>query len=295
MKNKKIKLYICILAFGLVGIYLTFFFSNTNKYDSKIKAYDIYPNEVTSSDGSMYYPIYRFIVNDKEYECKTKSGSNITPKESKNMVYYDSANPENCMTQYDESNGKVLGIVFIFATIVIIYVFIIKKPDVESNVVQYQMEEPIDSELVQKVDRIMDTAQLVYKRVVLVIIIIILIFLILVDTAIFKQTLKARNYIDATATYVNVNYGSEHEYIYTFNDKDGNSHEIVLNTVMDPSIEMKIKYNENNPEDYYDEGALLNKAEFVWYIVKVILVVLLTILFFNKDLLNRIGMSVSKE
>ena len=219
-KNNKVFVYICILTFGLVGIYLTFFFSNTNKYDSKIRAYEIYPNEVTSGDGSTYYPIYRFMVNDKEYECKTKSGSNITPKESKNMVYYDSKNPEKCMTQYDESNGKILGIVFIVATLVIIYFFLIKKPNPESSEVKYHTEEPIDPELAHDIDKIMDTVQLLYKRIVLVLIIIILLFLIFVDTALFKQTLKAKNYIDATATYVNVNYGSEHEYIYTFSDKN---------------------------------------------------------------------------
>lgn len=291
-KKNNILVYICILLFGLAGIYSILFLSNTNKYDSKTEAYKIYSNEVEDEEGTSYFPIYKFNVGDNEYECESKSGGKASPKQSKNTVYYDSKNPEKCMTQYDKSRNTFWGFVLIIVAVIICVVFIFKKPtsEFEQN---YSQDEPIDPELVQKVDKIIDTAQLIYKRVVLGIIIIILIFLIFVDTAIFRQTLKAKNYIDATATYVDVK--DESGYIYSFNDKNGNSHEIELSSVMNPSDEIKIKYNEDNPEDYYDESALLNKTGFAWYIGKIILVVLLTVLFFNKKLLSRIGMSISKD
>ncbi len=290
-KNNKFWLVFCIFIFGLAGIYLTFFLGNTNKYDSKTEAYRIYPNEVEDDEGISYFPIYKFSVGENEYECDSKSGGKAAPKQSKNMVYYDSKNPENCITQYDKSRNTFWGIILILVTVFLCVIVIFKKPASETEESQLQGE-PIDPELVQKVDKVIDTARLVYKRVVLGVIIIILLFLIFIDTALFKQTLKAKNYIDATATYVDVK--DEYGYIYTFNDKNGNSHEIELSSVITPTDEVKIKYNENNPAEYYEESALLDKAEFAWYIVKIVLVVLLTILFFNKELLSRISLSLSK-
>jgi len=95
MKDNKKLLYLCIAIFGIVGIYLTFISGNINKYDSKAEAYKIDPNESWDSDGSsVYYPIYYFKVNGKDYQCKSKTGSNLLPNKNQNTVYYNGANPE---------------------------------------------------------------------------------------------------------------------------------------------------------------------------------------------------------
>ena len=56
-------------------------------------------------------------------------------------------------------------------------------------------------------------------------------------------------------------------------------------------ISLPIKYNENNPQDYYEEGAIMDKSEIIWYMVKIILMILLITLFFNKKLLCKINIS----
>ena len=43
-KNKVI-VYLCAIIFGVLGVYLTFFAGNTDKYDSQTSAYKIEPNE----------------------------------------------------------------------------------------------------------------------------------------------------------------------------------------------------------------------------------------------------------
>ena len=107
--KKKFVVYLCIAIFGVIGVYLTFFESNVDKYDSQARAYDIDPNEsYDSDDGTMYHPIYYFKVNGNDYKCESKSGSSISPNDKKNTVYYDSANPENCATQFDKSSFKML-------------------------------------------------------------------------------------------------------------------------------------------------------------------------------------------
>ena len=40
-KKAKILVYISILLFGTIGVYLTFIYGNSNKYDSKTNAYRI--------------------------------------------------------------------------------------------------------------------------------------------------------------------------------------------------------------------------------------------------------------
>ena len=86
-KNKVI-VYLCAIVFGVLGVYLTFFAGNTDKYDSQTSAYKIEPNErYDSEDGTIYRPIYYFKVDGRDYECKTNSGSSSYPNEKKNTVY----------------------------------------------------------------------------------------------------------------------------------------------------------------------------------------------------------------
>jgi hypothetical protein len=46
-----------------------------------------------------------------------------------------------------------------------------------------------------------------------------------------------------------------------------------------------------NPQDYYGEGNLMDNTKFLWFIVKIVAIILLTILFFSKKLLSKIHIS----
>ena len=297
-KKSKIIIYLCALIFLAAGVYLTFFMGSTSKYDSQTKAYRIYPNESSDSDGnSTYSPIYYFNVDGQEYECKTKTGSSSYPSESKNTVYYDSTNPTNCKTEYEKSSGKVAGIICLVATAVIVYFFIIRKP---SQVDQSYLREdsgPIDEEKAQKVISVINKVSLIYKRIVLGVFILILLVLILIETAIVKQTIKAKDYIETTAAIV-VDAEKEEDsvfdnYLYNFVDKDGATQGITISVSKgeSPQQEVKIKYNPTNPQEFYEESATFDKSGIIWYIVKIVALVLLVILFFCKKLLNKIGIS----
>lgn len=305
MNNKNnLLIYLCVALFGIAGIYLTFISSNINKYDSQTTAYRIYSNEVIDTDGTLYYPIYYFEVNGKEYECEAKSGSNYRPKESKNKVYYDSDNPEKCQTEYEKHTNKFVGIICLIIS-VLVAVLALKKPSKKINESNQTEEFDIktqfqDEETAQKINMFFEKAQIMYKKIVLVIIIIVLLVLILFDTAIVKQTIKAKDYIETTATYVdkkNEEGTIFDDYIYTFKDKQGNQQEIVLSTSKDEIVkdEIKIKYNENNPQDYYGEGSTLDKLGVIWYIVKIIALIISIILLFNENILNKINLSIKKS
>lgn len=307
MKKNNVILYLCIAIFGVLGIYLTFIGGNIDKYDSKVEAYKIYQNEsYDSDDGTIYYPIYYFKVNGKDYECKAKVGSSSYPNEKKNMVYYDSANPEKCKTEYEKSTNKVAGIVCLVVTVLMVYFFIIKKPSDNVNEFNQMAADDmegqfqIDQEDVEKVVNVVEKVQLIYKRVIIGIIIVILSVFILIDTFIVKQTIVSSGYPEVIATYVDKKNDDESDIfddcIYTFEDIHGRRQEIIvsISKETEPEEEIKIKYNENNPQDYYVEGSIMNRNEFIWYVVKVIVMVLLIILFFNKNLLNKINISTKK-
>lgn len=303
--KKKLLLYLCILIFGAAGVYLTFIVGDTNKYDSQTKAYRIDPNETYNGDSTLYYPIYYFKVGENDYECRSKSGSSISPKESKNTVYYDSKNPEKCITQYEKSSSKIGGIILLVVTVLII-VLTIKKPT--SNTQQYERAPKLDKrtqheieENAEKIAEIANKIQLIIKRVVLAGIIGVLLVFIIIDTIIVKQTIKAKDYIETTAILENKLDSEESDvfddYIYTFKDKSGNDQKITISVPKDrnPEDELKIKYDENNPQEYYEEGGTYNKSDIIWYVVKIIAMILLIVLFFNKKLLRKISITTRRN
>jgi len=143
--------------------------------------------------------------------------------------------------------------------------------------------------------------QLIYKRVILGIIIFILLILTLFDTAIIKQTIISKDYIETTATLSEKKDNEESDifdnYTYAFTDKQGRQQEIIVSVSKNntPQDELKLKYDENNPQEYYEEGATMDKSGIIWYIVKIIAMILLILLFFNKRLLNKIYISTKKR
>ena len=153
----------------------------------------------------------------------------------------------------------------------------------------------------QKVFNIVNKIVYIYKKIVLGIIILVLAILVLIDGIIFKQTMEARNYIDAVAEYVEIKESEEdsvfNEALYSFTDKKGNTHtfEEIYSKDESPEMEIRIKYNENDPDDYFTEGATLTKSGIIWFVVKIVVLVLLIFLFFNKKLLSKINISVSSR
>ena len=153
----------------------------------------------------------------------------------------------------------------------------------------------------RKVFNIVNKIVYIYKKIVLGIIILVLAILVLIDGIIFKQTMEARNYIDAVAEYVEIKESEEdsvfNEALYSFTDKKGNTHtfEEIYSKDESPEMEIRIKYNENDPDDYFTEGATLTKSGIIWFVVKIIVLVLLIFLFFNKKLLSKINISISSR
>ena len=153
----------------------------------------------------------------------------------------------------------------------------------------------------RKVINIVNKIVYIYKKIVLGIIILVLAILVLIDGMIFKQTIEARNYIDTVAEYVEIKESEEdsvfNEALYSFTDKKGNTHtfEEIYSKDESPDMEIRIKYNENDPDDYFTEGATLTKSGIIWFVVKIVVLVLLIFLFFNKKLLSKINISVSSR
>lgn len=303
-KKGKLLIWFCILAFGAAGIYLTFFSSDTSKYDSNTKASRIDVRERYDSDGTMYTPVYYFYVNGQEYSCESKGSGSSYPNESKNTVYYESSNPTKCLTEYDASGGKLFGIIALVVTGIILFFFVIKKPQqLDQSYLTNDIDESninIDSEKAEKVLNVVNKVSLIYKRVILVIIIIILLVLTLIDAQLFKQTIKAKNYPEAVAQYVGPVEKQEEnnifdDYIYTYQDKNGTSHEITITNLNEggPEQEITIKYNESDPTEFYSNTSFLDKSGMIWFIVKIVAIILLIVLFFSKNLLNKIGISMS--
>ena len=307
IKKNNVFVYVCIAIFGILGIYLTFFAGNTSKYDSKVEAYRISPNESSDSDGnSVYYPTYYFKVDGKEYECKTSRGSSKYPNKKNNLVYYDSTNPEKCETEYEKSASRLAGIICLIATAIIVYFFVIYKPSntEEVNREVKEIDPEVQRQIEEKAGKAIEIAgkiQLIYKRVVIGIIIAILLFFILIDTAIVKQTIESRDYIDTTATFVEKKETSDSnnfdDCVYTFKDKEGNDQVIIVSVSKDeePESIIKIKYNEKNPQDYYGEHSVMDKTGIIQYVVKIVAVILLLILFFNKKLLSKVNVSSGRD
>ena len=301
MDKNKIPLYSCIAIFGIVGIYLTFIAGNMNKYDSETRAYKIDYNESYDIDyGTTYYPIYYFKVNGKNYECKSKTSNSTIPKESKNKVYYDSTNPKKCKTEYEKSTNRTCGIICLIVTAIII-ILAIKKPSTNENNIKQTNNNPTSTIDKEKAEVALEKFLLIYKRIILGIVIFILFVINLFFIPILRQTIISKDFIKTTAVLVNKKEDTKDnifdDYIYTFKDKQGNEQEIIISFSKNeiPEDTVNLKYNKNNPKEFYNENEIMNKSELIWYIVRIVVMILLIILFFNKKLLSKIHISVKKE
>lgn len=100
-----------------------------NSLDSSTMSTSVEVRETTNSDGdTLYSPTYNYKVGHKEYSCKSNSSSSIYPKTDNKIVYYDSKNPSNCLTEYSlKTNYILMAFLLLPAIFLIISIININK------------------------------------------------------------------------------------------------------------------------------------------------------------------------
>ena len=101
-------------------------------YDSSVLAYEIeLILREEEDDGSTYSPKYYFKHKGNDYSCDSKTSSSFVNKDKK-LVYFDSNNPSDCLTEFDASSN-IWGVAIIlllpgtFITIGIVGILKIRK------------------------------------------------------------------------------------------------------------------------------------------------------------------------
>ena len=87
--------------------------------DAQITAHDIEWKTINGDDGITYSPIYYYNVDGVEYTCDANSSS--SSKNGKGIVYYNSTNPQDCMTDFESSFSFIF---LLFSLIPIVFVLI---------------------------------------------------------------------------------------------------------------------------------------------------------------------------
>ena len=95
-----------------------------NSYEGKVHAFKIEDGEHSSEDGITYCPIYYFKVLNITYECTTSGCESLRPDHSKDLVYYDPSNPNDCLIEYKTNRPFYIYLVFILPVFFIIGGFI---------------------------------------------------------------------------------------------------------------------------------------------------------------------------
>ena len=299
----KIFLFIATVIFCAIGVYYTFVFGNPSKYDSNTHAFQITAEEGLDSDNNkIYYPVYHFHANGKIYTCKAETSRGTASSKKNDMVYYDSKNPNNCLAEIDTTSNKFLGVVFLACGILLGIALLKGKPiEVDTGYDEKNIDPRKQEQIMKNIEKTMEIVnkvQLLITRIVIGIIILILLVFIIIDLVMIKQTIKSRNYIETTATCTGELIEEESDvfdyYKYTFIDNNGNVVEIEDHTDKEniPEETIQIRYNKNNPQDYYYvDGSIYTTTDYVWFAIKLVIMTLLIILFFNTKLLSRIHVS----
>lgn len=120
-KGSKRPLIFVVIGIILIAVFLGLYIMGVikkNNYDKSVKTNNINSNAFINDDGSVLYsPIYQYKVNDNTYECKTSVSSSKKPNKT-GTVYYNSKDPNDCMTDYSYKNGNflligaALGVIF---------------------------------------------------------------------------------------------------------------------------------------------------------------------------------------
>lgn len=120
------KLYFMFLAAGLLFLIVFggFVLVNTLKLknlDATTMSNKVEIESSTDDDGAtLYSPTYYYRVNGEKYVCESNVSSSSNPGTSNKIVYYDSKNPSNCMTEYSKSSNKFFALFLILPLILIL-------------------------------------------------------------------------------------------------------------------------------------------------------------------------------
>lgn len=114
-----------IISLGIILAVLIGTSIKSNKMDRETMSKSVTISTHYDDEGSiMYSPIYTYEVKGVTYVCKSTSSSSIRPSETNEKVKYNSNNPSECMTKYDEKLNWIIYIFFIipavFLTVAII-------------------------------------------------------------------------------------------------------------------------------------------------------------------------------
>lgn len=74
-------------------------------------------HQSNSGEGTMYSPIFFYIVDNKEYSCATASSLSWKPDINNSKIYYNSKNPSQCISQYDFVSKIVFACIFFIIAI----------------------------------------------------------------------------------------------------------------------------------------------------------------------------------
>ena len=302
-----IQLYLIISVFAIFGIYSIFFSDKASNYDSKTQAYHVEYEEWTDSDhDTSYKPTFYFKANGKEYQCKVDYYG-AYPSKGNGIIYYQSYDPTKCATEYEIGDNKIDGILSLLfsAVFFIVFTYVKRKnsdSEQEINIENLEATEE-QKKFIVKMGNIMDKIEnisiLHNIRVLIIIPLFILGIFIYIDSLTIRTTIITKDFVETTATYVETkekfSNDPENEYVYTFEDKYGNNHEIVvIQKNENPETKIKVKYNENNPENYFTEDSLMNNKMIFWFIIKILATISLIILLFDKKILNKIVNKLSE-
>jgi uncharacterized integral membrane protein len=115
----------------LLGIFI-FQTTRKNSLDSQVISTEVTISSHEDSEGdTVYSPVYTYVVDGKTYTCKSNSSSSINPDTKNEPVYYDSKNPEKCMTTYETATNWIWLVACILPLILIVIgvIFIVKSKD----------------------------------------------------------------------------------------------------------------------------------------------------------------------
>lgn len=106
-------------GFGMVFVFTTI---KSNSFDSEVMSTRVEVESHIDDEGTrMYSPSYYYIVNGVGYVCDSDFSSSINPGTENGLVYYDSSEPSNCITEYSKSQS---GNMLIFMIIPIIFILV---------------------------------------------------------------------------------------------------------------------------------------------------------------------------
>lgn len=88
--------------------------------DSEVKAHDVRVEKDKEPGKSVtYQPTYYYMVDGKEYKYTLAYSTNkgISKMKTKNTIYYDSQNPNDCVSEYEARIGSTEGFLMLFISV----------------------------------------------------------------------------------------------------------------------------------------------------------------------------------